>query len=408
MIVVERETWDALQAKRVGVRTRVKWRLGKDSDTGIDVTDRVTQISSHDRTMSPGIGGYQGGSLSLILNDNDGLFRPDVATSYLASGERGFLLTEIAIETGIQRQDGTFEYVPTLTAFVVYARWLHQQIEIRADGLLDVLYGLATNQDYTIQFRSATGARKELVTMLGEVIAQNSRFTSSSITVDADIAGLVKDGGWLLHGTFGRGAPVGGVLNDIARSAFGTLIESENGKLRVVGEHMPRTAGWSGEYVPFVFGPENSGPFQPLGTIAASASEVIAMTGNGAGSVAYRDATLEAPRLGRIGKTLELPVTPYAHQGWWAARIVQRSLAFPRPMQFPAHPVAAIVELNDRLMVQPEIGGPVLGCRCVGKSWAAPGQFGLAAVREAQADVIFEANVARYASSSWGGTPVML
>jgi len=398
VIRVEAATAAALAGDAVKVQPRVRWAL---QGGLIDVTDRL--VGGALPRVRHEIGAYLSGerypSVFFEIQNADNLLTPDnVSGSLLANKTPDqWMLDEITYDVGIQRADGTWEYIPVFSGLVSDPLLEMGKLTVSAAPLLS--YASRTELPWEYTFRPT-----DRLNAVSYFFGANTTVTypgdyHASFTAGID---LLPSLDWNLFGTVKRGTTIGEAALLIAKSCLGTLWTTEDGKIAYASE-FPGVAGDYG-YFPWYFSDvireRDCSDWRMSRPLDLAAREVTIQYQGVSGS--WRSTAQEA-NIGRLSRTVTAPYMAFMRQAMLAARILFEQYGnYPIVLSFTMGLRGLLIQLNDRVKIEDPFTGSVNTYRIVSKDVASPAMIRFEAVREGHQDtVIGNTTFAKWRTTTW-------
>jgi hypothetical protein len=412
VIVPDAPVWEAVLSGRYKARFEVL--LSAHGVTGvsdfINVTDRILQegMSPIESLLGVAMEGFSPPVLSIALRNDDNFLTPGHANGLWSSAKQAYM-TRVRVRVGIEGTDGAWQYFNLFTGVLDAVNMAIDQAEVRAASYLGWLDRIDTSEEYDVPIHGTAQYPGQLDTAVAALIDDNTPFSSSAILDSMPQADWFKFNGWGVTGIIPAGAKVGRAIRGLGKSMMFTAIDTEDGKIAMRSEFLPRDLRgpgtgypWGSGYVPVTFDHETTTASGVIATDAIQSMSTCVTVNYLGGKARYVDETLEdelATSFGipgyRVARTVGLPNAIHHWQAAWAARVIQEHTKIPKFIQVQTHiGLGAIVQLNDRVMIRPSTEDTPLRCRIVGKQIETSGVVALAAVVNPAETSIFEADFA--------------
>lgn len=409
MIQATPEAYKELVSPSFRLKTKVTWRLDRSTSGGIDITERVTSISTVRYSMGQFLGPFEPVGLSMTIANDDERFTTGKSGGYIEGGPADYYLTELSIQQGPVLPDGSVEYKDVYTPRIqnIIPNKGAGTVELQLIGPLGVMDLTPLPEDFS--FGSESGL-SDLYEPIEDVLKELADFTfldSATIFKTTSpgweqINDWLIGSGWPIVGSVRRNESVADVAAELAKSCLATLVETEDGKLDLLPRLLPRVFGATMVDIDIP---------DPLDDLAGSpatnfvegvqlsASEVNAEYAGTA--MKYRDATAES--VGRIPKVVSLGFARLAYQAAYAARLIQEHHApFPKAIVIEAPGIGLLAQLGDRFKAR-NPAGEMTTWTVVEKMWQ-PGTVVLRGMENPAESSIFELDTEVFGTATWGDT----
>lgn len=388
--------------KRLSLQWTFRDAVGLTND--VQLEDRLARIGTVTRSIKPLLGGYKISGLGFTVRNEDGFFDPYVSTSIL--GERDpedYIEGVVTLKQGIWGDETGWYYMPVYKGPAIAISGGGETVEFKCvDGVSRTL-GKTLEEDIVLNPDDTPSIQiQDLLKDHGGLAA--SDLHPGSFTFADDVQGDLE---WRTYGRLAKGESIFRLASDLARSGAGVLLPDEDGVIRYDTEFPNRSGSRSRgfEKFPDVFrgrqttSKANSTSFAWHRASASTAAEVVTK---------YQGTWVSAVNFDRRGllgflaqQNIEAQYLSTMRCAETLARMGYETLAgYVDVLKWTTHALGLLVQLNDRVMVEPSpAAGPLL-CRVMSKQWDRRAVT-LEAVRDNSLSAIGEGNLAQWSVTNF-------
>jgi hypothetical protein len=402
MIQVDAETAAALRNDSVEVKPRVLWIHG-DGDS-IDISDRLMTFPSTSMSLGAFLSGATSSRAPLSLQNADRVLTIDNSGGLFGNRQpKDRSLAKIAIDAGIKRADGTYEYVPIHTGYSDGPVYQPGSVDFDLESPFMMLKDAEVPEDIVIDPSTATASD------VAQGLIQDNTLMSAG---DFDVSWSIMDTfyreiDWIVGGRIRKGTAISGAAESLARSGLATIVPHENGKLRLLSEFPEFRTFPNDQYGDVIDSTIGDNWFVSQSRQISATSVEVAYNSVSARYPHEADSTEDL-----VGKLHRTVACPYIYLGRCAATaayiLYEQHNGFPVTVSWTMGIRGIQIQLGDRVRVLDPVTETERTVRIVSKGWSNT-RLQFAGVEDGHESSVIRRTYARWDSTTWGsGTEYLL
>lgn len=411
MIQVDAETAAALRADSVKVKPRIIWKqgnLGGTPENTLDLSDRMVSFPATSTSVGAFLTGARESKTTLSILNADRMFSPDVTGGYFANrtaAER--LAALVTVELGVEKQDGTYGYVPVYAGYVQGMVYRPGVVDFDLASPFHLLRQYQVPEDLVIDPSWMTTLADVAPQVIRELLFNNTPI--SNVTGFTDLWDTLYDwhreSDWVLGGRIRAGVPISSAVEAVARSGLGVVVPHEDGRMRFISEFPRQEVSDKDRYGDLI--DVTNADSWTVGESIDHAATSVAVAYNGV-SVAYPTTADDAEDdLGRLRRVVMCPYLYLGRCAWTAAYILYTQAQFPLLVAWSMGLPGAVIQIGDLVRVKDPITDTERTVRIISKSWGGA-RVHLAGMAYGHQDSIIDETYRKWDSSGWTSSDKLL